>query len=77
MWCACVQVRLVRRGVGVAGMPKTYLRYVQERACGVIASPMGNVVVDATGTYACAPALEDVGVWMLKTGRQVRAGWRL
>jgi hypothetical protein len=67
-------------------MPKTYLRYVQDKAVGVIATPLGNVVVDATGTYACTPALEDVGVWMMKTGRQVRArcmqclprccGWR-
>ncbi len=52
-------------------MPKTYLRYVHDRTVGVIASPVCNVVVDPTGTYACTGCLEDVGVWMVRTGRQV------
>ncbi len=54
-------------------MPKTYLRYVLDRTVGLISSPLSNVAVDATGAYACTGALEDVGVWMLKTGRQVQA----
>ena len=52
-------------------MPKTYLRYVLDRTVGVIATPQSNVAVDSTGTYACTACLEDVGVWMVKTGRQV------
>lgn len=53
-------------------MPKTYLRYVLDRTAGVIASPACNVAVDASGSYVCSGALEDVNVYMVATGRLVR-----
>ncbi|KAK1942112.1 WD repeat-containing protein 3 [Phytophthora citrophthora] len=53
-------------------MVKSYLRY--ERACsfGVIASLEGNVIYDATGRFAIAPALQDVAVWNVRQGNKVR-----
>ncbi|RLN20712.1 hypothetical protein BBJ28_00021076 [Nothophytophthora sp. Chile5] len=53
-------------------MVKSYLRY--ERACsfGVIASLEGNVIYDATGRFALAPALQDVAVWNVRQGNKVR-----
>ena len=50
---------------------RTYLRYEQESAWGVIAS-QGDVAVDHTGKLAIAPALESVAVWNLKTGALVK-----
>ncbi|KAG6578194.1 WD repeat-containing protein 3 [Phytophthora cinnamomi] len=53
-------------------MVKSYLRY--ERACsfGVIASLEGNVLYDASGRFAIAPALQDVAVWNVRQGSKVR-----
>ncbi|KAF4029940.1 Dip2/Utp12 Family [Phytophthora infestans] len=53
-------------------MVKSYLRY--ERACsfGVIASVEGNVIYDASGRFAIAPALQDVAVWNVRQGNKVR-----
>ena len=46
---------------------RTYLRYEQEGAWGVITS-QGDIAVDHTGKLAVAPALESVAVWNLRTG---------
>ncbi|KAI9909542.1 hypothetical protein PsorP6_014803 [Peronosclerospora sorghi] len=50
----------------------SYLRY--ERACsfGVIASNEGNVIYDASGRFAIAPALQEVAVWNIRQGSKVR-----
>lgn len=52
-------------------MVKTYLRYRLSDTYGLIASPGGNVCVDASGTLAFTPQLEAVGLWSLKRGVQV------
>ena len=53
-------------------MVKTYLRYAEEAAWGVVASGGGGVAVDASGKLALSPALEAVAVWNIKTGALVR-----
>lgn len=53
-------------------MLKSYLRYEQRDCFGVIASPGGNAVFDATGNMTICPALQDVIVWHLRRGTTVR-----
>lgn len=57
-------------------MLKSYLRYEQRDCFGVIASPAGNAVFDATGNMAICPALQDVIVWQLRRGTTVRSDLR-
>ncbi|KAL1919761.1 uncharacterized protein VTP21DRAFT_1692 [Calcarisporiella thermophila] len=49
-------------------MVKAYLRYEQRASFGVVTSGRSNVVHDANGRLAVAPALEDVVLWDLKKG---------
>ncbi|DBA00189.1 TPA: hypothetical protein N0F65_007814 [Lagenidium giganteum] len=53
-------------------MVKSYLRYERDSSFGVISSVEGNVIYDATGRYAIAPALKDVVVWNVRQGSKVR-----
>lgn len=53
-------------------MPKSYLRYVPERTAGLVASHGSNITVNGRTGLVCTPCLEDVGVWDLRTGQQVR-----
>jgi hypothetical protein len=53
-------------------LQRSYLRYVGEKAFGVIASPNCNKILsDATGTNIISGAAEDVILWNLKTGVEV------
>lgn len=52
-------------------MVKSYLRHGGTEAFGVITSSSSNSVFD--GSKAYVPALEDVLVWNVKKGEQVRA----
>ena len=53
-------------------MVKAYLRYEPLATFGVIASTLANVLYDQTGKIAIAPALEEVVLWDLKKGTQVK-----
>ncbi|GMF55220.1 unnamed protein product [Phytophthora fragariaefolia] len=53
-------------------MVKSYLRYERASSFGVIASLEGNVLYDASGRFAVAPALQDVAVWNVRQGSKVR-----
>ncbi|UIZ24004.1 hypothetical protein KXD40_008169 [Peronospora effusa] len=53
-------------------MVKSYLRYERSCSFGVIASIEGNVIYDASGRFAIAPALQDVAVWNVRQGNKVR-----
>ncbi|CAI5738910.1 unnamed protein product [Hyaloperonospora brassicae] len=53
-------------------MVKSYLRYERSCAFGVIASVEGNVIYDASGRFAIAPALEAAAVWNIRQGNKVR-----
>eukprot|EP00750_Incisomonas_marina_P013096 INCI17224.2.p1 GENE.INCI17224.2~~INCI17224.2.p1 ORF type:complete len:969 (+),score=216.08 INCI17224.2:181-3087(+) len=54
-------------------MPKTYPRYREEQSFGVIASPNSNVAaVPGASSLAICGALEDVIVWNVKTGQQLK-----
>ncbi|KAI9504159.1 WD40-repeat-containing domain protein [Coemansia spiralis] len=55
-------------------MVKSYLRYEARASFGVICSPTGNAVFDATGKLSITPALENVLVWDIKKGTQI-ARW--
>lgn len=52
-------------------MVKSYLKHGPTEAFGVIASNSSNSLYD--GKRAYVPALEDVLVWDLKKGEQVRS----
>ena len=54
-------------------MVKAYLRYEPLANFGVIASTQSNITYDHTGKLAITPALEDVLLWDLKKGTQVRS----
>ncbi|MQM00078.1 hypothetical protein Taro_032810 [Colocasia esculenta] len=49
-------------------MVKTYHRYVQRSAFGVIVSVDANICYDASGKLLLAPALDQVGMWNLRQG---------
>lgn len=49
-------------------MVKSYLRYEQAAAFGVIASGDSNITYDSSGKHLLAPALEKVGVWHVRQG---------
>lgn len=53
-------------------MVKAYLRYEPTASFGVINSTLSNIIYDATGKLAIAPALEQVILWDLKKGTKVR-----
>jgi U3 small nucleolar RNA-associated protein 12 len=53
-------------------MVKAYLRYEALASFGVVASTLSNICYDKTGKLAIAPALEEVLVWDLRKGVQVR-----
>ena len=53
-------------------MVKAYLRYEPLATFGVIASTQSNIVYDHTGKVAITPALEEVILWDLKKGTEVR-----
>lgn len=54
-------------------MPKTYPRYSEEQSFGVIASASSNVAtLPGSSSLAVCGALEDVIVWNVKTGQQVK-----
>lgn len=53
-------------------MVKAYLRYEAQATFGVIASSTANIVYDSTGKIAIAPALEEVILWDLKKGVEVK-----
>ncbi|KAL4144980.1 hypothetical protein PRNP1_012654 [Phytophthora ramorum] len=53
-------------------MVKSYLRYERSSSFGVISSLEGNVLYDASGRFALAPALQDVAVWNVRQGSKVR-----
>ncbi|CDS10194.1 hypothetical protein LRAMOSA02870 [Lichtheimia ramosa] len=52
-------------------MVKAYLRYEPTASFGVINSTLSNIIYDATGQLAIAPALEQVILWDLKKGIKV------
>lgn len=53
-------------------MVKAYLRYEPLATFGVIASTLANILYDHTGKIAITPALEEVVLWDLKKGTQVK-----
>ena len=53
-------------------MVKLYLRYEPTLTFGVISSGNGNAIYDSEGKLALTPALEDVVIWNIKQGIQVR-----
>lgn len=53
-------------------MVKAYLRYEPLATFGVITSTLSNIVYDHTGKIAVSPALEEVILWDLKKGVQVK-----
>lgn len=53
-------------------MVKAYLRYEALASFGVVTSTLSNICYDKTGKLAIAPALEEVLVWDLRKGVQVR-----
>uniref|UniRef100_A0AAV1V9J5 Small-subunit processome Utp12 domain-containing protein n=1 Tax=Peronospora matthiolae TaxID=2874970 RepID=A0AAV1V9J5_9STRA len=53
-------------------MVKSYLRYERSCSFGVISSVEGNVIYDASGRFAVAPALESAAVWNIRQGNKVR-----
>lgn len=53
-------------------MVKAYLRYEQAGAWGVVSSA-GGCAFDTTGRLLATACLENVGVWSIKQGAQVRA----
>ena len=55
-----------------AAMVKAYLRYEPAGSFGVVASTEANTLYDSTGRLAVTPALEDVVLWDLKKGIEVR-----
>ncbi len=54
-------------------MGRTYLRYAPSALHGVVASPGCRVAVDPAGRLAYTGQLENVGVWNVRRGVQVRA----
>lgn len=53
-------------------MGKTYLRYVPSGVYGVIASAATPFAVEPSGQLVFTAQLENVGVWHIKRGVQVR-----
>ncbi|XP_062025788.1 uncharacterized protein LOC133742122 isoform X2 [Rosa rugosa] len=49
-------------------MVKSYLRYEQGAAFGVIVSGNSNIAYDSSGKHIFAPGLEKVGVWNVRQG---------
>ncbi|PWA36891.1 G-protein beta WD-40 repeat-containing protein [Artemisia annua] len=49
-------------------MVKSYLRYEQKAAFGVITSIESNITYDTSGKLLLAPALDKVGVWNVRQG---------
>lgn len=49
-------------------MVKSYLRYEQAVAFGVIVSVDSNITYGSSGKHLLAPALEKVGVWHVRQG---------
>eukprot|EP00928_Gymnodinium_smaydae_P035081 TRINITY_DN24750_c0_g2_i1.p1 TRINITY_DN24750_c0_g2~~TRINITY_DN24750_c0_g2_i1.p1 ORF type:complete len:978 (-),score=241.30 TRINITY_DN24750_c0_g2_i1:55-2901(-) len=54
-------------------MVKAYLRYESGRSLGVISSRESNVASDRTGKLALAGCVDEVVVWNIRQGVQVRA----
>jgi len=52
-------------------MVKAYLRYEFASAFGVVASN-ANILYDGSGKHVISSALENVAVWSVKSGAQVR-----
>ena len=53
-------------------MVRSYERHEAPAAFGLIGSNAANAILDADGKTAYLPALEDVLVWDVKRGEQVR-----
>lgn len=57
-------------------MVKAYLRYEHSAAFGVISSS-ANVLYDASGKQLVTGALENIALWNVRQGSQVRrGGWQ-
>lgn len=54
-------------------MVRSYLRHEPTQAFGVICSNTARSILDADGKVAYVPALEDVLVWDVRKGEQVRS----
>lgn len=52
-------------------MVKSYLRYEEAAAFGLVVSPGANVEYDSSGKLLLAGALEQLAVWNVKQGRSV------
>ncbi len=53
-------------------MGKTYLRYRAAGLHSLVVSPGPKIAVDPTGALAFTAQLENVGVWNVRRGVQVR-----
>jgi U3 small nucleolar RNA-associated protein 12 len=54
-------------------MVKAYLRYEALASFGVVASTLSNICYDDKGKLAITPALEEVLIWDLRKGVQVKS----
>lgn len=58
-------------------MVRSYDRHEPTAAFGLVSSNAANAILDANGKIAFLPALEDVLVWDMKRGEQVRNVFQL
>lgn len=68
----CIAYRKVARRRSSQRMVRSYERHEATAAFGLIGSNAANAILDADGKTAYLPALEDVLVWDVKRGEQVR-----
>jgi hypothetical protein len=74
VYCACGAAAKLRHcGEIHASMVKAYLRYEHSGVFGVISSN-SNVLYDATGKQVITGALENIALWNVRQGTQVRVG---